>query len=420
MRRLTTEQRDTLRAGLAAGHTLNRLARDAGCNQTTAHTWRGAWQRGKCRCGLEREHAEPCGSVANPTTAPQKVTAAQRARALRLRRDDDLSTDEIADQLGLKQATVYRILAGIPRKHRSYRATTGLPWTPELVGVLRRVWPRGTREEMLAHFPGRSWDTIERKANSLSLRRDPDVRVKVEMPNHPILRQLRRARQEAGITSTEVARRAGNAHGANRQMIVGCELGHRSLSLAQLDAWAAALGYALRLEKIVFPVQNRTLAEVEAANTNHQPTGTEVRQEPPRARSQPPPVKPAAVASRAPAPAQRARASDEEAVAAFLASRGVTRCPPAYVAPSQQGALDERAASARLREFRPQQNSDIGEIVVWINKSSGTKRAWYNGRVLRLDGRPCSRGELVKTANALRATAGLMPYALLTSRNWGT
>jgi transcriptional regulator with XRE-family HTH domain len=410
VRRLTTEQRDTLRAGLAAGHTLNRLARDAGCNQTTAHTWRGAWQRGKCRCGLDREHEEPCGSVASPTAAPQKVTAAQRARALRLRRDDDLSTDEIADQLGLKQATVYRILAGIPRKHRPYRATTGLPWTPELVGVLCRVWARGTREEMLAYFPGRSWDTIERKANSLGLRRDSDVRVKVEMPNHPILRELRRARQEAGITSTEVARRAGNAHGANRQMIVGCELGHRSLSLAQLDAWAAALGYVLRLEKVAFPVQNKTLAEVDAANTNHQPTATEVRQEPPRARSQPPPVT---------APTQRARTDDEEAVAAFLASRGVTRCPPAYVAPSQQGALDERAARERLREFKPKKNSDVGEIVVWLNKASSARRAWYNGGALRLDGRPCTRLELVSAANVLREAAGLIPYSLATAQNWG-
>lgn len=45
----------------------------------------------------------------------------------------------------------------------------------------------------------------------------------------------------------------------------------------------------------------------------------------------------------------KAPVSEDDAIARYIAERGVTRCPPAFVLPSQQAALDEAEIAAKLR-----------------------------------------------------------------------
>lgn len=43
--------------------------------------------------------------------------------------------------------------------------------------------------------------------------------------------------------------------------------------------------------------------------------------------------------------------NEADAIARFIAERGVTKCKPAYAAPSVQGALDEREAAKRIKRL---------------------------------------------------------------------
>lgn len=125
----------------------------------------------------------------------------------------------------------------------------------------------------------------------------------------------------------------------------------------------------------------------------------------PRLQMPPPLPRPAT-----PAVLRASRAAEEDAIAAFLAARGVTRGPTVFAAPTPQGEILGRAADEKLRDFQVVHETTVAEIVVYVNRASRARRAWYNGKNLRLDGEPCSRRDIVAEANRLRAAAGLMPY----------
>lgn len=348
MKRLSPDQLTALRAALAANLSLNRAAAEAKCSIGAAYRYRKARRLGLCPCGLPHDHPGAC---------PRKphrgdfvpVPEATRTEALRLRLDEDLSTPDIAQRLGIKPSAAYHILKGRPRRFRPYVCATGLPWTPELTGHLRRLYPTSTHAEILAAFPGRSWDTIERKANTLGIHRDPDARIQVHHPVHPLVARLRAARHAQDLTTSQLARAAR----LDRQMITGTELGHRSASLPQLAAWAAALGFELTLTPRE-SIDNRP----ERALNPPPPWAIDAPPQPPPRRCScgaklsagaaskcracytvrplaphPSAPKPAALANppepsnRPVAPPARAPSADDATIAAYLALNGATRVP---------------------------------------------------------------------------------------------
>lgn len=103
------------------------------------------------------------------------------------------------------------------------------------------------------------------------------------------------------------------------------------------------------------------------------------------------------------------RAAEEEAIARHLAEHGVIRVPPAYVVPSPQGALTEREAHARMRDWNPTWEPSINDVINYLRRQCNRK-AWSNGRIYRLDGKPATRSDLYAAANVYRRATGLMPY----------
>jgi hypothetical protein len=123
----------------------------------------------------------------------------------------------------------------------------------------------------------------------------------------------------------------------------------------------------------------------------------------------PPPASPAPPAL---APAvDLKRAAEEDAITRFLTEKGVTKAPAAYCAPSPQGALDEELARSVLAAFQPQHRVTLPDVCKYLTRNGG-RVAWSNGRAFKLDGKPCTRGDLYRAANEVRAAAGLLPFRL--------
>ncbi len=69
-----------------------------------------------------------------------------------------------------------RTRSGVGGKASRMRITRprGRPWTdPNEIGRLRKVYPTGTREQILAAFPGRSYAAVAKAANARGIYRAP-------------------------------------------------------------------------------------------------------------------------------------------------------------------------------------------------------------------------------------------------------
>jgi hypothetical protein len=110
-------------------------------------------------------------------------------------------------------------------------------------------------------------------------------------------------------------------------------------------------------------------------------------------------------------PAAERQQSEADAIAAFIAEKGITPCPPAFAAPSPQGALDERAAGTVIARFRPIQEVGLKDVIRYVCNFTG-HHAWSNSKDYRLDRRKCTRGDIYRIANECRAATGLPLYRL--------
>lgn len=115
-------------------------------------------------------------------------------------------------------------------------------WTKFQLETLARLWPIAPREELLAAFPTRRYETIGKKAASLGLRRSREIRsVKSDIP---IIRALVELRQQRRIQRKELA-----AHlGQHVVHVAKWERGELKPKLANLLNWCDALGVELTIQ----------------------------------------------------------------------------------------------------------------------------------------------------------------------------
>lgn len=104
------------------------------------------------------------------------------------------------------------------------------------------------------------------------------------------------------------------------------------------------------------------------------------------------------------------RAAEEDAIARFIAERGVTKLPPAFVAPSPQGALPEGAARAVVAAFAAPEENGIVAVVAELRRAG--RRVLWGQAGFKIDGLACFRSDLYRAANQLRAERGLPPRRL--------
>lgn len=116
-------------------------------------------------------------------------------------------------------------------------------WSPHEVQTLRDMWPRDAWGDIRAALPGRSVQSIRKKAKQYGLRRAPDVRYHARSASNPIFRQLRGLRLAHGIGRNELARKMG--YGS--QHFARIENGTGPASLFAFFCWLDALDVELRL-----------------------------------------------------------------------------------------------------------------------------------------------------------------------------
>lgn len=85
--------------------------------------------------------------------------------------------------------------------------------------------------------------------------------------------------------------------------------------------------------------------------------------------------------------------------------------PPAFAAPSQQGAITGKEAEAKVAAFEAKSEMPrLGDVVSYLRNCG--RQAWSNGRDFKIDGNRVSRAEFYRLANDVRRTKGLLPYRL--------
>lgn len=187
------------------------------------------------------------------------LTKEQKRACIQLRIDQNLSTPQIAKQVGICNCSVYKILRNYPwKKQRRAFAPRGKWWTAEEQQTLRQLWPMATRDEIIAALPGRAWTALSKQANFLKLKR----RYQHGRPVHPIMLQLRDLREQARITRPQLSKKIG----WHLNQILNWETGKTRPNLQHVEDLANGLGCTLVLrpkaesEIIHFPDQKRLMS----------------------------------------------------------------------------------------------------------------------------------------------------------------
>lgn len=356
-RRLTETKRrdmiDAFRSGLSRRQTTEKT----GLSNNTVSAWWVAFELGFCRCKQPLNHDGAC-----PAITPE-ISTELRAKVIAARVDDDASVEEVLlrfpGQLTSTQA--YKILKGQPRRFRT--RTAAMWYTEDQVATLRRLYPMAPRAEVMAALPGRKWKSIEHKANMLGVSRHPDANVVFPDDLDPLMRVLRRVRQEKGLTAAQVAARCDAAARVNRDTIIGSETGHRFVNLRQLRSWATALGLTVELRTKATPV-------AVAVETALPRLTASIFDKPPQVLSAP-------------------KSNTDDEIAKFLSNGGKIVKVPAGV-----GVWDDTWTPTPPK------------LLVEEYRKAG-HQAWHDGRRLyKLDGRDVGQHEFYTKFNELRRGRG--------------
>ncbi|WP_152664550.1 hypothetical protein [Devosia geojensis] len=81
----------------------------------------------------------------------------------------------------------------------------GRPWTDNEILRLRKVYPRGTREEIIAAFPDRTWAAIAKAANSRGIYRAPRP---LKPTGNRVLDQILERARERNVSMIELDQEA--------------------------------------------------------------------------------------------------------------------------------------------------------------------------------------------------------------------
>lgn len=118
--------------------------------------------------------------------------------------------------------------------------------TPTQRALLRRIYPRGTWDEILAAFPGYSRETIYTWATQHGIARVHRDRP-ITSRTHPLVAQLIAARRARDIQPKALAARIG----VSLNTLYTWERGRNApRDFRTLDAWAKAVGLRIKLEPL--------------------------------------------------------------------------------------------------------------------------------------------------------------------------
>lgn len=184
---------------------------------------------------------------------PRYLTKEQKRQCIALRVEHNLSTPAIARQVKISNHSAYKILKDYPWQPTAKRATRGLAWTEFEISLLRQHYPVADLERVVAHFPGRTWLTISRKASELKIKRPAPATRNNKRAVLGMFRQLRVERERLGFTRSKVAARCGY----HFNQILAWELGKAIPRVNYFIDWAQALGF----EVVLRPSAQTLLAE---------------------------------------------------------------------------------------------------------------------------------------------------------------
>jgi DNA-binding XRE family transcriptional regulator len=122
------------------------------------------------------------------------------------------------------------------KRHRDGKT----PWTGPEKATLRELWPSAPWKTILAALPRHPKPAIAKMGSTLGVRRDTARR-----SPYPIIRELRRARQEAMEQDI-----LAEILGTHRVQIAKWERGEVVPRLRMFFDWVEALGYQLRLDRV--------------------------------------------------------------------------------------------------------------------------------------------------------------------------
>lgn len=189
------------------------------------------------------------------------LTADQRAECIRLRVEERLSTNAIALRMRLRTARVRAVLAEYPisrleiRQRRVWAAVRThekRAWPQSEVARLGEIYATATKAQLLAEFPGRTIQSIRKRANLEGWRCEHGGRFaeRIVDPTFARLRAIRLARR---ISLLDLAARIG----VNVGTLGSWEMGRGTPSWRLLKAWLGVLGVRLEAIERQLPASGR-------------------------------------------------------------------------------------------------------------------------------------------------------------------
>lgn len=133
-----------------------------------------------------------------------------------------------------------RTWAGVVQKGRLLGLRRKEYWTREEEALLIQLYSRTPKAEILARLPRRRWQSIERKASELRVKRD-----RLESySSFALVKELRRVRRQRDLTADGLAQKFHSYGSA----LNNWESGRRTPTLPVLLRWAEALNLELVLQ----------------------------------------------------------------------------------------------------------------------------------------------------------------------------
>lgn len=143
-----------------------------------------------------------------------------------------------------------RTLSGLHQKARHMGMRRRDYWSVHEISTMRLLYPSAEQATIETALPDRSWGSIIKKAGDLGIRRHLAATRNNKRFVHPIVRLLRKEREQRKLTRPEV----GAMCGYHVNQIQAWEMGKVRPWFVHIVDWAAALGFELVLRPQVNPV----------------------------------------------------------------------------------------------------------------------------------------------------------------------
>lgn len=190
---------------------------------------------------------------------PKRIAQSIKDECIRLRTVKRASVCELSRRFGLSTATIYPWIKHIPLARREFKAPS-TAWTIREDSALRQMWPFAPWPEMLVTIPRHTKSAIGKRAADLGVKRHPEANSR-RKDIDPLFVALRRAREGAGLTRTQLAKKLGY----HPVQVARWELGDDVPPWRAIKLYAEVVGRKIYLADVVAGGENIAIFSKRAA-----------------------------------------------------------------------------------------------------------------------------------------------------------